>query len=64
MMLTQRGDAVAEVEQILVEDPENVFGHCLRAALIVRADNAAARSRLAASIAAIEAAWSDAEYRL
>jgi tetratricopeptide (TPR) repeat protein len=36
-----------------------VFGHCLRAALIVRADDAAARSTLAASVAAIEAACPD-----
>jgi tetratricopeptide (TPR) repeat protein len=55
MMLTQRGDAVAEVEQMLVDDPKSAIGHCLRAALIVRADSAAARSTLAASIAAIEA---------
>jgi len=61
MMLTQRGDAIAEVEQILADDPESVFGHCLRAALIVRADSAAARSTLAASIAAIEAACPDGD---
>ena len=59
MMLTQRGDAIAEVELMLADDPENVFGHCLRAAVIVRADSAAARSTLAASIAAIEAACPD-----
>ena len=59
MMLTHRGDAIAEVEQMLADDPESVFGHCLRAALIVRADSAAARSTLAASIAAIEAACPD-----
>jgi tetratricopeptide (TPR) repeat protein len=59
MMLTQRGDAIAEVEQMLADDPESVFGHCLRVALIVRADSAAARSTLAASIAAIEAACPD-----
>jgi hypothetical protein len=59
MMLTQRGDAIAEVEQMLADDPESVFAHCLRAALIVRADSAAARSTLAASIAAIEAACPD-----
>lgn len=58
-MLTHRGDAIAEVEQMLADDPESVFGHCLRAALIVRADSAAARSTLAASIAAIEAACPD-----
>ena len=61
MMLTQRGDAIAEVEQILADDPESVFGHCLRAALIVRADSAAARSTLAASIAAIEAATAESD---
>jgi hypothetical protein len=32
-----------------------VFGHCLRAAMIVRADAVAARPALAASVAAIEA---------
>jgi tetratricopeptide (TPR) repeat protein len=56
MMLTQRGDAFAEVERVLADDPECVFGHCLRAALIVRADSAAPRPTLAASIAAIEVA--------
>ena len=59
MLLTQRGDAIAEVERLLTDDPESVFGHCLRAALIVRADSAASRSALAASIAAIEVACSD-----
>jgi hypothetical protein len=56
MMLTQRGEAFAEVEQVLAIDPEHVVGHCLRCALIVRADSAASRSTLAASIAVIEAA--------
>ena len=56
MMLTQRGNAVAEVEHILAGEPGSVYGHCLRAALIVRADSAAARPALAASITAIEAA--------
>lgn len=56
MMLTQRGDAVAEVERVLAGQPGSVSGHCLRAALIVRSDNPALRSTLAASIAAIEAA--------
>ena len=36
MLLTQRGDAFAEVERMLADHPESVFGHCLRAALIVR----------------------------
>jgi tetratricopeptide (TPR) repeat protein len=61
MILTQRGDAFAEVERVLADDPESVFGHCLRAALVVRADSAARRSMLASSIAAIEAACPDSE---
>ena len=60
MLLTQRGDASAEVERLLADDPGCVFGHCLRAALIVRAESAASRSALTASIAAIEAACPDA----
>lgn len=56
MMLTQRGDAFVEVERVLAGQPGSVFGHCLRSALIVRSDNPARRSTLAASIAAIEAA--------
>ena len=56
MMLTQRGEPYVEVEQALADDPGCVFCHCLRAALIVRADGNAPRSRLAESIAAIEAA--------
>src|SRR5215468_168227 len=59
MLLTQRGDASAEVERLLTDDPACVFGHCLRAALIVRAESAASRSALGASIAVIEAAISD-----
>ena len=59
MMLTQRGDPFAEIERVLAGDPGCVFAHRVRAALIVRADNAAARSTLAASIAAIEAAYPD-----
>jgi tetratricopeptide (TPR) repeat protein len=60
MLLTQRGDAFAEVERVLADDAGCVFGHCLRAALIVRAESTAPRSALAASIAAIEAACPDA----
>jgi tetratricopeptide (TPR) repeat protein len=60
LLLTQRGDASAEVERLLADDPGCVFGHCLRATLIVRAESVASRSALAASIAAIEAACPDA----
>ena len=61
MLLTQRGDPFAEVERVVADDPGCVFGHCLRAALIVRADSAAPRSTLAQSIAAIEAACPNAD---
>jgi tetratricopeptide (TPR) repeat protein len=60
MLLTQRGDAFAEVERLLADDPGYVFGHCLRTALIVRAESTASRSALAASIAASEAACPNA----
>jgi tetratricopeptide (TPR) repeat protein len=60
MLLTQRGDASGEVERLLADDPGSVLGHCLRAALIVRAESAASRSAFAESIAAIEAACPDA----
>jgi tetratricopeptide (TPR) repeat protein len=56
LMLTNRGHPSAEVDQVLAHDPHFVFGHHLRAALIVRAGNDARRSSLAESVAAIEAA--------
>src|SRR5262245_16875573 len=56
LMLTYRGNPAAEIERVLADDPRCIFGHCLRAALIVRADDDAARPALIASIAAIEAA--------
>ena len=63
LLLTHRGNPSVEIERILGEDRQCVFGHCLRAAIIVRADAIAARSTLAASIAAIEAACPDVEDR-
>ena len=59
LMLTHRGDPSSEIERVLAEDPGFVFAHCLRAALIVRADADAARPTLAKSLAAIEAACPD-----
>src|SRR5215472_2120345 len=59
LMLAHRGNPAAEVERVLADDPGCVFAHCLRAALIVLADDVAARPRLAASIAAIAAARPD-----
>jgi tetratricopeptide (TPR) repeat protein len=56
LLLTHRGNPSAEVDQVLADDPQCVLAHCLRAAIVVRADDADARSTLAASVAAIEAA--------
>lgn len=56
LMLTSRDNPLLEVDRVLADDPTFVFGHVLRAALIVRADDDAARSKLVASVAAIEAA--------
>src|SRR5262249_61332344 len=53
LLLTHRGTPFTEVEQVLADDPQCVFGHCLRAALIVLADDALARSRLATSMTVI-----------
>ena len=59
LLLTHRGNPSVEIDRVLADDPQCVFGHCLRAASIVRADAAAARSTLAASVAVIEAACPD-----
>jgi hypothetical protein len=56
LLLTQRGDADALIARALADDPSYLPAHCLRAALIVRADLEAERSALAASIAAIDEA--------
>ena len=61
LLLTYRGNPSVEIERVLAEDPQFVLGHCLRAAMIVRADTIEARSTLAASIAAIEAACRDTD---
>lgn len=59
LVLTHRGNPLVEIERVLAEDPQCVFGHCLRAAMIVRADDVAARPTLAESVAAIEVACPD-----
>src|SRR5262245_10258345 len=56
LLLTHRGNPSVAVERILAEYPRSVFGHCLRAAIIVRADDRTAAATLAESVAAIEAA--------
>ncbi len=61
LMLTHRGNPSLEVERALADDPHCAFGHCLRLALIVRADDNsdAVRIALAKSVDAIEAARPD-----
>jgi tetratricopeptide (TPR) repeat protein len=59
LMLTNRGNPAVEVDRVLAENPRFVFGHCVRAALIVRTDDVAARAALAASVTVIESACSD-----
>jgi tetratricopeptide (TPR) repeat protein len=54
LMLTHRGNPSDEVDRVLADDPKFVFGHCLRTALIVRADDKSARYLLIASANAIE----------
>ena len=61
LLLTNRGSPSIEIDQVLADDPQFVFGHCLRAALIVRADDDAARARLVASVTAIEAQCADVD---
>jgi hypothetical protein len=59
LLLTNHGNPPVEIDRVLADDPQFVFGHCLRAALIVRADDDAARSKLVASATAIEAICPD-----
>src|SRR5215471_2716397 len=62
LLLAHRGNPAAEVERILADEPQCVCGHSLNAALIVLADRFAARSKLATSLAVIEAAHADADH--
>jgi hypothetical protein len=59
LMLTSRGNPTLEVESTLKIDPHCVRAHCLRLALIVRADGGAGRLAAAESATAIEAAGID-----
>jgi tetratricopeptide (TPR) repeat protein len=61
LLLTHRGNPSAVVERMVAEHPGSVFGHCLRAAIIVRADDRTKAARLAESLAAIEAACHDVD---
>ena len=62
LMLTSRGNPSGEVDRVLADNPQFIFGHCLRAALIVRADDGASRSTLIASVTAIEAECPDSDH--
>src|SRR5579871_13228 len=55
LLLTHRGNPAAEIDRALADDPHCAFPYCLRAAMIVLADDAAARPTLEASAKAIEA---------
>ena len=60
LLLTHRDHPLAEIDRVLIENPQDVPSHCLRAAAIVIADALAARPRLIASLAAIQANCPDA----
>src|SRR5262245_55156764 len=59
LLLTHRGHSLCEVDRVLADKPQSVFGHRPRAALIVLADDDNARSKVAASVGAIETAYPD-----
>ena len=58
-LLTNRGKPSRDLDHILADDPQFIIGHCLRAAIIVRADDIAARSKLLASVTALESMCPD-----
>jgi len=53
-LLANRGTASRDVDRVIANDPQFILGHCLRAAIIVRADDITARSKLVASVTALE----------
>ena len=59
LLLTHRGNPAAVIDRVLADAPRCVFANCLRAALIVRADDIAAWSALNESVAVIEAECAD-----
>ena len=60
-LLTSRGNPAQDVDSVLADHPEFVFGHCLRAGLIVRADDAGARPKLLESVGVIETICADVD---
>jgi hypothetical protein len=63
LVLAHRRSAEIAVDRLLVDDPDSVFGHCLRAALIVRADDTRRREKLDASIASIMRTCTDPHHQ-
>jgi hypothetical protein len=63
MLHTHRGDALAEAERMLADDPRYVAAHVLRAALLVLRSSSSNNAALAASVAAIETAQPAASER-
>lgn len=63
LMLTSRGNPLVEIDRVLADDPQFIFANCLRAALIVRTDHDAARSKLVVSVTAIEKNCADKDDR-
>ena len=55
-MHTHRGHPAAALDRLLFNDPNCLWGHCLRAGLVVRADDTASLSALRTSLDAIDAA--------
>jgi tetratricopeptide (TPR) repeat protein len=53
--LAGRGNLSRDIDALLAADPDSLFGHCLRTAIIVRGDDARRRSAVAESVNAIEA---------
>ena len=62
LALAHRRSAAITVDQLLADDPKSVFGHCLRAVLIVRADDTSGQEKLNASIAFIMRACPDPDH--
>ena len=61
LLLRHRENPSVEIERVLADHPQNLFGHCLRAAIIVRNDDSTARSKLTSSLTAIEAVRPNAD---
>jgi tetratricopeptide (TPR) repeat protein len=60
-LLKNRGKPSHDVDHVLADDPQFIHGHCLRAAIIVRADDIAARSKLVESLMALETMCPDVD---